>query len=155
MATSDIPHHDRNRYDSRAHKTAYIICFSEQETICGNWSKPVLGNPDLRNETRHHPTSASSCPACSPCLGARVLIRYSIVQIRRQLVLLMSRKESLGVQRVRYIRRYFFRVKCKNRSASSGARIFARWYTLPVCKVNGFCNDQFWKSQCHICCLTL
>jgi hypothetical protein len=72
LAAWNTPHQDLNSFDILAHKTAYVICLAEEESIRGdNRSKPVLGNPNLRKETRHHPTSASSCPACSHVCGRR------------------------------------------------------------------------------------
>jgi len=70
LAACNTQHHDSNSYDTGAHKTAYVICFAEQESIHGgNRSKPVLGNPNLRNENTSPSYVSKQLPNMLPCLG--------------------------------------------------------------------------------------
>jgi hypothetical protein len=48
LATSNTPHQECNNYGRGDLKTVYIIWFSEQESMCGNRSKPVLGTANQR-----------------------------------------------------------------------------------------------------------
>jgi len=76
LAACNPPHGDLNSYDIRAHKTAYVICFVEQESIRGsNRSKPVLGTPNLRNKNTSPSYVSKQLPSMFPMYGAGVLIR--------------------------------------------------------------------------------